>query len=339
MPRPYDGTGTPQDNTHDIGDDPAPWDLREDTIMGDPNAELLGLSGEGAVQRGPTAGAMAGQGSTAPPGRGVTTGITGTPAAFINRPYQVTGTQGPQGQGQYRGEQARTPGVWWQDNLPGINPWQTPGGAGFGVPGTERRGEHHDMTPMDLERRIQNHINPEGTGGGYERDGGRTMQGGGYGPPAAVNPQVFHQPRQAYNEVGEEEKEEIEPNRGNATAATRGGHPRAQENGTVLKALTLLMDSIKDSPERVRREYTWQYNILEDKGKDEFKSMLLSSPRIQTIAVLPKDQPAPVVKVLHSLAVYYSMEEDAPAEVQGKTIGFMGERTATKEPVPVFQKT
>ena len=56
MPRPYDGTGTPQDNTHDIGDDPAPWDLPEDTIMGDPNAELLGLSGEGAVQRGPTTG-------------------------------------------------------------------------------------------------------------------------------------------------------------------------------------------------------------------------------------------------------------------------------------------
>eukprot|EP00956_Cyclotella_meneghiniana_P044088 scaffold301594_cov142-Cyclotella_meneghiniana.AAC.1 len=165
MPRPYDGTGTPQDNTHDISDDPAPWDLRADTIMGDPNAELLGLSGEGAVQRGPTAGGMAGQGSTAPPGRGMTTGMTGTPAAFINRPYQVTGTQGPHGQGQYRGEQARTPGVWWQDNLPGINPWQTPGGVGFGVPGTERRGDHHDMTPMDLERRLQNHINPQGTGG------------------------------------------------------------------------------------------------------------------------------------------------------------------------------
>ena len=222
---------------------------------------------------------------------------------------------------------------------------------GYNGAGVERRGDQHILTPTAVEApRIQDHITPRTTGGGYEMQGGVPLNGGGYGLPAGAQLQTQHGqdhlwrgeaahqefPQDTNPEGGEEQKGEIEPNTAATMGGTQVGGATSRGEGLVLRALTELQEKNKGSPERVRREYVWQRETLMERGRDKMKNMLLSSLSIQTIAVLPKDQPAPVVKILHSLAVYYSMEEDAPVEVQGKTIGFMGEHMTTKEPVPLI---
>jgi hypothetical protein len=173
------------------------------------------------------------------------------------------------------------------------------------------------------------------------------MGAGGAANPAVTPPQVQGMEGLAQASQNGQEGAALPTNQPAATAETPIATPPANQNGGPPAAPAreqVKFSGVKEAVERVvarttaarnKHEFKWQWN----KGSanaNKFKDEAVTPGRdIKVFGFVQAD--APIIQTVHGLGKFFDSE--APIEVNGKPIAFIGDRTSFGEPRLVISPT